>query len=297
MKKIILLNNWGESPSKYLEHCRQQTPNSSLSWDNIIGVDNIKDADYYIILDDPPRDINLSMLDPEKIIFLQREPDHVKNYRRPIEAKHVYTYDNHLTYALWWIKKPFQELRDLKYPEKIKFNQNEQSVTCILTNKRITYGQRLRLDFAKKVSQTLKNRVHYYGNSLANEGFGSSFMGGLPLSGPPKRCKYDGLIPYSYSISLENGKLKNFCTRVWEPFLCWTMPIYWGCPNIEDFYPEDSYHTIDIERPDEAIKELADIIRRPITKRNIEAMRHARELVMHKYNIWAFLQEIINEHR
>lgn len=75
------------------------------------------------------------------------------------------------------------------------------------------------------------------------------------------------------------------------------MPIYWGCPNISDFYPEESYHTIDIENPEEALRELADIIQRPIGKNNIEAIRHTRNLVLYKYNIWPFLQEIINEHK
>ena len=167
MKKLILLNNWGESPLQYLEHCRQQNPDNNFTWGNITGVTNLSDADYYIVLDGLPNGLNPYSLDPEKTIYLQREPSHVRAYTRPINAKHIYSYDNHLTYALWWIKKPFRELSDLKYPEKIRFNQNENSVTCILTNKRFTYGQRIRMDFAKKVSQTLEGKVHYYGNSLA----------------------------------------------------------------------------------------------------------------------------------
>ena len=189
------------------------------------------------------------------------------------------------------------QIKELQYPDKIKFNNGENSVSCILTNKAFTHGQRLRLNFAKLASQNLEGKIHYYGNSLVNENFGRYYKGGLPIHGPPKRCKYDGLAPYTYSLSLENGKLNNFCTRVWEPFLCWTMPIYWGCPNINDFYPEDSYYKIDIENPVEALRELSDIIKRPVTKRNIDAIRHARELVLYKYNIWPFLQEIINEHQ
>ena len=75
------------------------------------------------------------------------------------------------------------------------------------------------------------------------------------------------------------------------------MPIYWGCPNIEDFYPKESYHLIDIENPQEALRELIDIIERPLTKNNIEAIKHSRNLILYKYNIWPFLEEIINEHK
>ena len=292
MKKIILLNNWGESPLQYLEHCRQQTINNSFAWDKIVGVTDLSQADYYIVLDGLPNGLSPSSLDPEKTIYLQREPDHVRAFNKPINAKYVYSYQNHATYALWWIKKSFLELDCLRYPKKSK-----KTVSCILTNKSFTHGQRMRLEFAKLASTELSGKIDYYGNTLINENFGKMYKGGLPLSGPPMRCKYDGLISYPYSLSLENGKLKNFCTRVWEPFLCWTMPIYWGCPNIEDFYPKESYHTIDIEKPDEAIREVADMIQRPISKNNIEAIHHARQLVLYKYNIWPFIQEIINEHR
>jgi ABC-type arginine transport system ATPase subunit len=71
------------------------------------------------------------------------------------------------------------------------------------------------------------------------------------------------------------------------------MPIYWGCPNIDEYFPEDSYHLIDITA-DDAVEQMHEIIQQPITNKNIEAMREARELILDKYNIWPALHEIIN---
>ena len=295
MKKVLLLNNWGETPLQYLEHCRQQTPGNNFIWEDIVGVDNYDDADYCVVLDGLPRGFPTSVLNLDKTIFLQREPSHVREYRMPAGAKHVYTYQNSPTYALWWIKRPFTALQNLKYPEKQKNKDGKNSVSCILTNKSFTHGQRMRLNFARMVARDCPGRVDFYGNTLATEISGDDYKGGLPLNGPPKRCKYDGLISYDYSLSLENGKLDNFCTRVWEPFLCWTMPIYWGGPNIEDFYPPESYLIIDIENPAEALREFVDIIDRPVTKINIDAIGHARKLVLEKYNIWPFIKGIIDK--
>jgi hypothetical protein len=182
MKKIILLNNWGESPLQYLEHCRQQTPGDNFAWEQIVGVDNLSDADFYIVLDGLPAGFNPNFLNPEKTIYLQREPTHVRAYRQPVNAKYVYTYDNYPTYALWWIKKPFLELSNLKYPQK-----NNGTVSCILTNKSFTRGQKLRLDFAKLTSRELPGKIDYYGNTLSSADFGKTYKGGLPLTGPPKK--------------------------------------------------------------------------------------------------------------
>tara|TARA_R100000664_G_scaffold4408_1_gene8987 strand:+ start:4263 stop:5171 length:909 start_codon:yes stop_codon:yes gene_type:complete len=297
LKKVLLLNNWGETPAQYLEHCRSQNPDGGYVWEDIVAVSNLNDAEYCFVLDGLPSGFNPNWLNLDKTFFLQREPTHVRRYTPPAYAKHIYTYDNHYTYALWWVKKTFSELKNMKYPEKIRTTQGHNSVSCILTNKRFTLGQSLRLNFAKMAAAQHSDRIDFYGKTLKAEDFGPSYKGGLPLTGPPKRCKYEGLQPYHYSLSLENGRLKNFCTRVWEPFLCWTMPIYWGCPNIEELYPTESYHTINIENPTEALREFSDIIDRPITKINIDAIDHARNLVLEKYNIWPFIKDIIDKNQ
>ena len=49
--------------------------------------------------------------------------------------------------------------------------------------------------------------------------------------------KAEGLAPYRYSVVIENVRERNYFTeKLVDAILCKTVPIYWGCPNIGDFF-------------------------------------------------------------
>ncbi|WP_170347847.1 MULTISPECIES: hypothetical protein [Ruegeria] len=53
----------------------------------------------------------------------------------------------------------------------------------------------------------------------------------------PFDLKSDGLAPYRYSVVIENVREKNyFSEKLTDAILCSSVPIYWGCPNIGDFF-------------------------------------------------------------
>ena len=53
----------------------------------------------------------------------------------------------------------------------------------------------------------------------------------------PFDAKSEGLAPYRYSVVIENVAEKNYFTeKPVDAILCDTIPIYWGCPNIADFF-------------------------------------------------------------
>lgn len=52
--------------------------------------------------------------------------------------------------------------------------------------------------------------------------------------------KEDGLAPYRYSIVIENTREKDYFTeKIVDACLCDTVPIYWGAPNISEYYDVD----------------------------------------------------------
>lgn len=56
----------------------------------------------------------------------------------------------------------------------------------------------------------------------------------------PFAKKSDGLAPYRYSIVIENARETNyFSEKLIDALVCKTVPIYWGCPNIADFFDTD----------------------------------------------------------
>ncbi|KAB7610073.1 hypothetical protein F9L33_15310 [Amylibacter sp. SFDW26] len=49
--------------------------------------------------------------------------------------------------------------------------------------------------------------------------------------------KADGLAPYRYSIVIENVREKDyFSEKLVDACLCETVPIYWGVPNVADYF-------------------------------------------------------------
>ncbi|WP_113911913.1 glycosyltransferase family 10 domain-containing protein [Roseovarius dicentrarchi] len=53
----------------------------------------------------------------------------------------------------------------------------------------------------------------------------------------PFAAKAEGLAPYRYSVVIENVRERNYFTeKLVDAILCQTVPIYWGCPNIADFF-------------------------------------------------------------
>lgn len=52
----------------------------------------------------------------------------------------------------------------------------------------------------------------------------------------PFEVKADGLVPFRYSVVIENVQEQNYFTeKLIDAVLCETVPIYWGCPNIAEF--------------------------------------------------------------
>lgn len=52
----------------------------------------------------------------------------------------------------------------------------------------------------------------------------------------PFEQKSEGVLPYRYSVVIENVQEKNyFSEKLLDAVFCETVPIYWGCPNLSDF--------------------------------------------------------------
>ncbi len=53
----------------------------------------------------------------------------------------------------------------------------------------------------------------------------------------PFQPRAAGLAPYRFSVVIENTQEKHYFTeKIVDAILCKTIPIYWGCPNISDFF-------------------------------------------------------------
>ncbi|SLN28395.1 Glycosyltransferase family 10 (fucosyltransferase) [Roseovarius albus] len=91
--------------------------------------------------------------------------------------------------------------------------------SLIASNKRSQEGHKLRHDMVEWI-QTQGLDVDVMGRGYK-----------------PFEEKIDGLAPYRFSIVIENVRERNYFTeKLIDALLCSTVPIYWGCPNIRDFF-------------------------------------------------------------
>jgi len=274
--KVCFSNGGHLSSRKILNWLKQQTPGDSGKWNNLVGVDNFDDADAIVVLHNSPLSIENNC--SKKIIQLRREPDFIQKFTPSPKVDFSMDYcDGGYHASTWWVLQSFDALSNLEYPNKIKKSSAVISTKWPHRNK-----------FFKEISSKNDGFIDFYGRKDPSpwvvEG---NYKGSLDYNWI---CKYRGLAPYEYSIAMENSQQLNyFSEKIIDCFLSWTMPIYWGCPNISEYFPEDSYYQIDLNRPED----VQEILAIPIEKKQKEALRETRDLVMNKYNVWPTIDGLV----
>jgi len=195
---------------------------------------------------------------PTKIAVLI-EPPVVSGYAYDFIRAHydlfqyVFTFDESLlsisdkfipyTWGTPWIGKPEWKI----YPKN-------RMVSIIASSKNFAVGHRLRHEVANR-----------YRDSMDLLGNGYRAIGN----------KTEGLAPYRYSVTIENCKINSyFSEKLLDSFLTGTVPIYWGCPRITDFF--DPAGIISFDTSDdlgEILKSLSEedyTSRMPAIERNFE---------------------------
>ena len=78
--------------------------------------------------------------------------------------------------------------------------------------------------------------------------------------------KIEALKDYRFSVTIENGKCKNYFTeKILDCFLTGTIPIYHGCSNIGDFFNTDGFFIF--ETKDELLKIIKSLTKEDYTDR------------------------------
>jgi hypothetical protein len=270
MINISFISPYG-TPSKLLDVFARLTPHNLGQWKHLKGVDTPENADCIVALDTIGTHALPSNLSTnQQIIHFRREPDLINRFHPLPNSKFMDYSDGTFHVINWWISNSYDSLQTLPYSPKPK------KLSTVVSAK-----WEHRNSFFKNLSSLIK--FDAYGGYGIKDFVGSNYQ-------RPVKNKEDGIKDYSYSIALENSSQQNYFTeKIADCLLLWTVPIYWGCPNIGDFFPKHSYYNIDLDKPEDVI----DIINRPIEKRHIEAMKEARDLILNKYNIWPAIEALL----
>ncbi len=104
--------------------------------------------------------------------------------------------------------------------------------------------------------------------------------------------KWDGLAPYYYSVVIENDRQPDYWSeKLADCFLSWTVPLYDGCLNLEDYFPSDSFIRIDADSYESSL----EVIRRTATpsdwQRRLPALEEARNRVLQRWQFFPYFYE------
>ncbi len=124
-------------------------------------------------------------------------------------------------------------------------------VSMIASNKRISVGHRFRHDIANALA--IDKHIDLWGSAYK-----------------PFSSKLEPLKDYHFSVSVMNSKVDNFFTEVLiDNFMVGTIPIFWGCPNIGDYFDINGIITFDtIDELDDILQTLTGHYSRRFKKNN-----------------------------
>lgn len=118
--------------------------------------------------------------------------------------------------------------------EHCKINEKTQLISMVYSNKKDLPGHQLR----HIIADCLLPKMNYKKITLLGTGCDKHIA-----------TKAEGTIPFMFQLAIENAKRDNyFADKILDCFACGTIPIYWGCDNIGDFFDSRgilSFNTLD----------------------------------------------------
>jgi len=107
--------------------------------------------------------------------------------------------------------------------------------------------------------------------------------------------KWDVHAACRYSIVLENSVTPYYWSeKPADALLAWSLPLYHGCPNLDQYLPSDSYIRLDISRPQEAIETIVRVINEDPYEDRLAAIAEARRRLLHEQHLYAFIDREVD---
>ena len=171
----------------------------------------------------------------------------------------------------WWIDGTFDELAKQQPPKKTK------KLSAIASTKTLIPGHKLRNDFIALLEQKFPE-VDVFGHgrahSLAN--------------------KSQGLLPYEYSIAIENTSTPHYWTeKIADCFLSYTVPVYFGATNISEYFPDGSFIWLDLNDFDQAKHTIERVLTEDGWNTRLPALEEAREMILNNYSLYGQISRAV----
>lgn len=241
----------------YVPSCTLNNESRYIEWDR---TSNIKDGDIVFFTDSSLNLVNSISMNCKKIGWLIEPPEvNYDNYQFVIN--NYEKFDLILTHqqSLLSISNKFKPLPmwcSWIKPENQIIAKKNKDISIIVSNKRDTFGHKLRHDTVNRFSSNYKIDLFGFAYNRIED-------------------KSTALSDYRFSIIIENAKSDYlFTEKLVDCLVTGTVPIYWGANKIGDFFDLDGFFTFnDIEELNSILTQLneekyEELL--PIVKKNFD---------------------------
>jgi hypothetical protein len=266
-----------------------QSPGNSGIWGSYqFEVNNdVEECDYWIALESVPERESVVMPEGNTIIVLS-EPEYVRSYAPAYLSQYdwILTWRDDIpgtnvihSYCLdgWWVKRTYDQLKK-DSPQKTGV------ISIIGSDKTALEIHRQRYAFLNRLIGHFKDKIDVYGS----------------INGAGSYCddKYVALAPYRYSLAIEADHFPDYWTeKIADCYLCETMPLYFGCPNIGDYFPPESFVSIDLFDYRASIRSIEAAIEGNAYEKGRQQVLESKQRVLDRYQVYPHLVRILENHR
>jgi hypothetical protein len=237
-------------------------------------------ADFAIVLNSVTKPRWVKIPDDGLIKVLQ-EPriknplTHLFTYRHSRIYDHVYTHHSDGTDPREILSLPLTGT--FVNPEEVSSQFVETKtklVSLIASTLSILPGHKQRTEFISQLLQFRPDlREHTFGRGRASE----------------LVRKIDGLREYRYSIAIENTSSPRYVTeKFYDCILAGTVPLYYGAPDIADYFPNESFIALPIHDMPKCLSILSELSEHDYSAR-VPALLEARDLIRNRYSVGALI--------
>ena len=259
--------------------------------------DSCKEPDFWVVQGKGVREDQTCRVAPENTIMLTTEPQSVLVYPDKYlqqfgmvctcqeQTKHP---NIHFGPAIlpWFVG--YTEDEDgtchytLDYDQLAKPSDpsdKKKLISVITSNKAFTRGHLDRIRFVEQLKA-------HYGDQL--DIFGRGFR--------DFDDKWDVLRPYKYHIVIENISQRYYWTeKISDCLMAETFPFYYGCTNLEDYFPQEAFLRIDTRQPEQAISIIDKAIAEHRFEQSAGVLAQCKEKVLKEYNMFEYVARLCDQ--
>ncbi len=247
-------------------------------------------ADLLVVYDEPHAPITTTLPPERRILFITEPPEvkvyppaYLRQFGMVVSPFKPWKYEGDLRIGqpcLNWhfgvnfvpvsAKLDLAAMRTMTPPKK------EQALSVVCSSKTFTRQQHQRLAFLDALKSSLGERVIHFGRGFREI-----------------NDKANGIAPFKYHIVLENNTIPHFWTeKLADAYLGFAMPLFSGCANVAEYFPQDSFVPLDLRDIPAAVERVAEVLEQDPYDAALSSILEARRRVLEDYNLYSVLDRL-----